>query len=221
MSVSLKKHVLKLLAATLAVSFAATIGAAALDAPVAVLSSKLNTRVGTVLTADEINSAEQVLSKMQAEAAAKAKAEAEAKAKAEAEAAKKAAEQAAYEQLLTEPVAAKTVAYSADLAVTDVIKSNATALGNYKLSFYCPCATCNGRSDAKTAAGTTMQEGRTIAVDTSIIPLGSRVYIDGYGVFVAEDTGSAIRNKKIDICVASHDRAYEIGIKYADVYLLG
>ena len=101
-----------------------------------------------------------------------------------------------------------------------MIKSNATSLGSYKLTFYCPCATCNGVAGAKTASGTTPTEGRTIAVDSSIIPLGSRVYIEGYGVFIAEDTGGAIKNNKIDIFVSSHDRAYDLGVQNAAVYLL-
>ena len=121
---------------------------------------------------------------------------------------------------MTAPVTAKTVSYSSSLLASDVIKSNATSLGSYKLTFYCPCATCNGVAGAKTASGTTPTEGRTIAVDSSIIPLGSRVYIEGYGVFIAEDTGGAIKNNKIDIFVSSHDRAYDLGVQNAAVYLL-
>lgn len=227
MSKYLRKRFGKLIAAALAISSLASISAGAVDstvavdaAPVAVLSSNLTSSVGTALTASEITTAEQALAKAKAEAEAKAKAEAEAKAKAEAEAKAKAAAAAKYNTLLSEPVATKAVAYSAALLADDTIKSQATKLGNYKLSFYCPCAECNGRSDAKTAMGTTMSEGRTIAVDSSIIPLGSRVYIDGYGVFIAEDTGGAIKGSRIDVCVSSHSRAYELGIKYADIYVL-
>ena len=86
MSISLRKHASKLIAATLAVSAMASVSAAALEQPVAVLSSNLNSSVGTVLTSDQITTAEQALAKAKAEAEAKAKAEAEAKAKAEAEA---------------------------------------------------------------------------------------------------------------------------------------
>ncbi len=214
---SIRKHASKLIAATLAIGTMASISAAALDQPVAMLSSNLNASVGTVLNSDQINTAEQALAKAKAEAEAKAKAEAEAKAKAEAE---KAAAQNAYNDLLTKPVSAKTVSYSSNLLASDTIKKNATSLGNYKLTFYCPCATCNGVAGAKTASGTTPTEGRTIAVDSSVIPLGSRVYIDGYGVFIAEDTGGAIKNNKIDVLVSSHSRAYDLGVKYADVYLL-
>ena len=87
MSKFLRKHLSKLLAATLAVGTMASVSAAALSQPVAVLSSNLNSSVGTVLTSDQIMTAEQALAKAKAAAEAKAKAEAEAKAKAEAAAA--------------------------------------------------------------------------------------------------------------------------------------
>ena len=220
MSNFLRKHATKLVAAVLCIGTLASVSAAALEQPVAVLSSSLNSSVGTVLTSDQISTAEQALAKAKAEAEAKAKAEAEAKAKAEAEAAQKTEAANAYNDLLTAPVYGKTVGYSTSLLASDAIKRNATALGNFKLSFYCPCAACNGTASSLTASGTTLTEGRTIAVDSSVIPLGSRVYIDGYGVFIAEDTGGAIRNNKIDVLVSSHSRAYELGIQYADVYLL-
>lgn len=134
----------------------------------------------------------------------------------EQEAAKK---EAWYKDILT-PKARSINGYNVDLIADDYIKQNSKALGNYRLSFYCPCAKCNGVAGANTASGTVPEEGRTIAVDSSIIPLGSRVYIDGYGVFTAEDTGGAIKNSRIDVHVKSHSRAYELGIKYANVYLL-
>lgn len=218
MSISLRKHASRLIAAALAVSAMASVSAAALEQPVAVLSSNLNASVGTVLTSDEINTAEQALSKAKAEAEAQKKAEAAAQAQAQAAAT---AKKDAYNKLLNDPVTAKTVSYSTSLLATEAIKSNAKSLGNYKLTFYCPCAVCNGAADAKTASGTTPTEGRTIAVDSSVIPLGSRVYIEGYGVFIAEDTGGAIKNNKIDVLVSSHSRAYDLGVKYANIYLLG
>ena len=214
MSISLRKLAARLIAAVMTVSAVTAANAAALEQPVAVLSSSLNASVGTVLTSDEVTTAAKAYSRAKADAEAQARAAAAVKAAADAK--------AALATLITAPVAARSVSYSTDYLATDAIKANATALGNYKLTFYCPCERCNGALGvSKTASGATPAEGRTIAVDSSIIPLGSRVYIEGYGTFIAEDTGSAIKNSKIDIFVSTHERAEELGVQYANVYLLG
>ncbi|KIV58572.1 hypothetical protein AM501_05320 [Aneurinibacillus migulanus] len=81
--------------------------------------------------------------------------------------------------------------------------------GSFRITAY-----TNGKSETgkepgdkdygKTASGTIATANRTIAVDPSVIPLGSVVQIDGYsGVFVAEDTGSAIKGNKIDMFYAT------------------
>lgn len=223
MSISLRKHAAMFLAATFTVGSMATFGAAALDQPTAVLSSTLNHSVGTVLTSAEISNAQQAMAKAKASAL---KAQQDAAKKAAEEAAKKEAEikaaatQTAYNQLVASAATARPVAYSTTYLASDAIKANATALGNYKLTFYDPCVECNGNNLALTATGTTLTEGRTIAVDPSVIPLGSRVFIEGYGVFIAEDTGGAIKGNKIDIAVSTHERANELGVQYANVYLL-
>ncbi len=92
-------------------------------------------------------------------------------------------------------------------------------LGSFKITHYCPCYFCSGSWGANTATGTIPVPGRTIAVDPSVIPLGSKVEINGH-VYVAEDTGGAIRGNKIDIYVADHTTALNSGVYYADVYLL-
>jgi len=223
MSISLRKHAAMFLAATFTVGSMATFGAAALEQPTAVLSSTLNHSVGTVLTSAEISNAQQAMAKAKASAL---KAQQDAAKKAQEEAAKKEAEikaaatKTAYNQLVASASAARPVAYSTTYLASDAIKANATALGNYKLTFYDPCVECNGNNLALTATGTTLTEGRTIAVDPSVIPLGSRVFIEGYGVFIAEDTGGAIKGNKIDIAVSTHERANELGVQYANVYLL-
>ena len=229
MSISLRKHLAKLLATTILVSAAATVSAAALDQPVAVLSSKLNSSVGTVLTLDQIQVAQQTLAEIKAAANANKGQDTNKQPVAvppvssnDAAVDDTEAETPVldYDALQNAPVDAKPVIYSSSLTASSTIKDNATSLGNYKLTFYCPCEICNGHSHGTTASGTSATEGRTIAVDSSVIPMGSRVYIEGFGMFIAEDTGGAIKNNKIDIFVSSHERAYELGVKYADVYLL-
>jgi 3D (Asp-Asp-Asp) domain-containing protein len=72
-----------------------------------------------------------------------------------------------------------------------------------------------------TYSGSKAEEGRTIAVDPSVIPLGTLVYIDGVGVRKAEDTGSAVRGAKIDIFMEDVGQALNFGVKRnVKVYVL-
>lgn len=96
-----------------------------------------------------------------------------------------------------------------------------TNIGQFDLSFYCSCEKCVGKKKiVRTASGTKPKANYTIAVDTRIIPLGSILYIEGFGYFIAQDTGSAIKGNKIDIFVDSHQQALKLGRKKANVYLL-
>ena len=93
-------------------------------------------------------------------------------------------------------------------------------VGNFKITHYCPCTTCNGSWGSKTALGTTMTPYRTIAVDPRVIPLGSRVEINGQ-IYIAEDTGGAIKGNRIDMCVSSHAEAYRRGVLHnVPVYIV-
>lgn len=58
------------------------------------------------------------------------------------------------------------------------------------------------------------------AVDPDVIPLGSRLYIDGYGFARAEDTGGAIKDNKIDLFMESRAEANRFGRKWVTVYVL-
>ena len=81
-------------------------------------------------------------------------------------------------------------------------------VGEVTLTAYCNCRICCGRwAGGPTASGAMPEAGRTIAVDPDVIPLGSRVYIAGYGEYVAEDTGSAIVGARIDVYMDSHEEA--------------
>ena len=59
-----------------------------------------------------------------------------------------------------------------------------------------------------------------VAVDTSFIPLGSRLYIPGYGLALAADTGGAIRGDKIDLCMEDSGDAWRFGRQTIKVYVL-
>ncbi|MBQ9496387.1 MAG: peptidoglycan-binding protein [Selenomonadaceae bacterium] len=73
--------------------------------------------------------------------------------------------------------------------------------------------------NAYTALGTLCQRG-VIATDPSIIPLGTRVFIPGYGYAVAEDTGGAIVGHKIDVAFDTIAECYEFGRQFIDIYII-
>lgn len=105
-------------------------------------------------------------------------------------------------------------------------------LGEYKTTAYCTCVKCCGiwsqeHPDRigtdyvqKTASGTIPTAGRTVAVDTSVIPFGTVLIIDGHE-YVAEDTGAAVKGNVIDIYFDSHDEAVNYGVQYKNIYIKG
>lgn len=93
-------------------------------------------------------------------------------------------------------------------------------LGNFRITHYCPCSICCGPwANGITSTGVTATTNKTIAVDPTQIPYGSKVVINGQ-IYVAEDCGGAIKTNCIDIYVASHDEGESKGVFYTDVYLL-
>ena len=60
----------------------------------------------------------------------------------------------------------------------------------------------------------------TIAVDPSIIPLGSKVYIPGYGMAIAADTGGAIKGNKIDLFLNSENDCINWGVQTVSLYII-
>jgi 3D (Asp-Asp-Asp) domain-containing protein len=88
-----------------------------------------------------------------------------------------------------------------------------TKIENVKLTAYCPCTECSGKWGTLTKLGTTAKEGRTIAVDPNVIPLGSEVLIEGK-IYIAEDIGGVVKGKVIDIYFDEHLDDFR---KYVDV----
>ena len=59
-----------------------------------------------------------------------------------------------------------------------------------------------------------------IAVDPKVIPLGSKVHVEGYGYAVAADTGGAIKGNKIDVFFPSKQDAINWGRKTIKIKVL-
>lgn len=84
---------------------------------------------------------------------------------------------------------------------------------------YAPGYRDNGPWNDRTYIGTKIRKG-VAAVDPTVIPLGSRLWVEGYGEAVAEDVGSAIKGNRIDLAFADRNKALDYGMKPARVYVL-
>lgn len=96
-------------------------------------------------------------------------------------------------------------------------KNKKVSLGTFKVTGYCACAYCCGKTNGITASGTHATAGRTIAADTNKYPFGTKLIIDGH-TYTVEDRGGAINGNKIDIYFSSHQEALQWGVKYITVY---
>lgn len=82
------------------------------------------------------------------------------------------------------------------------------------------------RGDAtdRTATGTKCKRDpngySTVAVDPRVIPLGSKLYIEGYGYAIAEDTGGAIKGKIVDVYFNTYNEMMNWGRRKVNVYIL-
>ena len=96
-----------------------------------------------------------------------------------------------------------------------------TYLGEFEYTGYDSCIACcgqyaknrpvvNGKEIVYTASGE-IASNLTVAVDPNVIPLGSLLYLEGYGVKIAQDTGSAVKGNVIDIYFNNHKDAQNIG----------
>jgi len=133
----------------------------------------------------------------------------------------RAAEPEVVEPVQTQPVETRVVSepVATEYAELPEEPPELISLGEFKLTHYCPCPICCGEwADGITYTGTKATEGRTIAVDPDVVPLGSTVVIDGQE-YIAEDIGGAIQGNRIDVYMDSHEAADLAGVKYSEVFI--
>ena len=115
-----------------------------------------------------------------------------------------------------------TTVITARIAGTDIEAQSVITVKNYitmrvRTTGYCNCRSCAGQwAGCATASGTRPKENRTIAVDKRLIHLGTKVKI-GDVIYTAEDTGGAIKGKRIDVYYSSHRKATSHGVKYQKI----
>ncbi|MDN4608867.1 G5 and 3D domain-containing protein [Sporosarcina highlanderae] len=135
------------------------------------------------------------------------------------------------ERVIQEPqkkivaVGSKVVVATASTKKSNVVSRGASAPSGGK-EFYVTAtaytAQCNGCT-GKTATGIDLRSNpnlKVIAVDPKVIPLGSKVWVEGYGYAIAGDTGGAIKGKKIDLHVPTKAAAYNFGRRQVKVKVI-
>ena len=115
-----------------------------------------------------------------------------------------------------------TAVITAKLAGTNIYAQSVVNVKNYitmrvRTTGDCNCRSCAGKwAGCATASGKRPRARHTIAVDKRLIPLGTKVKI-GNIMYIAEDTGSAIKGKRIDVYYSSHRKANAHGVKYQKI----
>ena len=71
----------------------------------------------------------------------------------------------------------------------------------------------------RTASGTWPAIG-TVATDPEVIPLGTKIWVEGYGEAVAEDTGGLVKGNIIDIYLPTEDQCWQWGRRQVEVRIL-
>ena len=124
----------------------------------------------------------------------------------------------------TKVIAAPKVAVPAQSApkveaASTTVPSSGRSITVTATAYTASCAGCSGT----TATGINIKanpNAKVIAVDPSVIPLGSKVYIEGYGEYTAADTGGAIKGNRIDVFIPSEQTALNFGRKQLTVTIL-
>ena len=105
------------------------------------------------------------------------------------------------------------------------------SLGEYKLTAYCSCEQCcghwatirpldeDGNPIVYTANQSIAKQGVTVAADTSVLPFGTVLLIDGHE-YIVQDRGGAIKGNRIDVYFESHEEALQFGVQYKEIFLL-
>jgi uncharacterized protein YabE (DUF348 family) len=126
------------------------------------------------------------------------------------------------EQVIAEPVAA-IVAYGTKKTSGTIQTSRGEITYSRKLTMrataYSPEDPSLKKYGGKTATGIKAARG-VAAVDPAVIPLGTRLYVNGYGFALAADTGGAIKGNKIDLCFDTLSEARKFGTRTVTVYML-
>jgi 3D (Asp-Asp-Asp) domain-containing protein len=113
----------------------------------------------------------------------------------------------------TSPQSTTTTTEAPTTTTTEARPSGEAGTGTNLGQFEVTCYDIHGRTASGAEASTD-----SVAVDPSVIPLGTRLYIQGVGYRTADDTGGAIRGHRLDIWEPTAGDCQEFGVRYLEVY---
>lgn len=116
-------------------------------------------------------------------------------------------------------VGTKTTVAQASRGASNVNSTSGKEIYVSSTAYTASCKGCSG----VTSTGVDLKsnpDAKIIAVDPSVIPMGSKVYVEGYGYAVAADKGGAIRGNRIDVFFSSKNDAYRWGVKKVKIRVL-
>ena len=119
----------------------------------------------------------------------------------------------------TPNTASTKVATSAPVVTAEPKTEGSVEMTMEATAYTAYCTGCSGT----TAYGIDLRANpneKVIAVDPRVIPLGTRVWVEGYGEAIAGDTGGAIKGNKIDVFIPSYDNAIQWGRKQVKLIIL-
>lgn len=185
-----------------------------------VIDTKMSETITTTVSAVTVKN--QSIALVKQDIAAKEKA---AKEKAAREAAaKKAAAEKAAKEAADKAAAEKAAKEAADKVAADKAAKEAAQPSGKTLTMEATAYSCNEGAIGggyTTALGQDLRANpKAVAVDPSVIPLGSRLYVEGYGEAIASDTGGAIQGNIIDVHFADPVQLSQWGRRQVTVTIL-
>jgi 3D (Asp-Asp-Asp) domain-containing protein len=118
-----------------------------------------------------------------------------------------------------QPVSRVNSANKAKITSSPVKTVNKKVINVKATAYTASCKGCSG----VTRTGVDLKSNpnsKVISVDPTVIPLGSKVYVEGYGYATAADTGGAIKGNRIDVFIPSQNNAIQFGSKQLKVTIL-
>lgn len=114
-----------------------------------------------------------------------------------------------------------------EMHIEQALLAQANVIKDCCVTYYCaePYEHICGMGLGITKSGRPLQPNHSVAVDPSVIPLGSQIMVDfGDGIihyYFAEDVGGAVKGNHIDICLPTHAECFEQPHNTATVYWIG